>query len=96
MVKINKSRVKQRRESRKLQSIKNAIEISIKIGNVDNNEEETKQSDDVDELLHEIRNIKTKRTILYWVADNKEYINNLEPQEKVMVINEIKIRFFPE
>jgi len=95
MVKIkgDKIRVKQRRESRALQSLKN-IQINI---NINIPEDEEKEDDaDLQELIDEVRNIKTKRTILYWTADNKEFINELIPEHKNRLMNEIKIRFFPD
>ena len=60
MVKINKDRVKKRRESKQLKILKNRI-ININI-NINNEEKEEEKEDDADlqELMDEVRNIKTR------------------------------------
>ena len=94
MVKINKDRVKKRRESKQLKILKNRI-ININI-NINNEEKEEEKEDDADlqELMDEVRNIKTKRSIMYWTADNKEFINQLSTEHKNRLMNEIKNKFF--
>lgn len=95
MPKINRIKIVAGRQSRKLQELKN-ISINIHINHIKEEMEEKKEETnfELDELIDEVKNIKTKRTILYWVADNKEYINDLDNTSKNILMNEIKIRFF--
>lgn len=48
------------------------------------------------ELLTDFDYIKSKRSLEYFVAENKEYINQLGPHQKAIFLGAISKKFFPD
>ena len=91
---------------KKLYKIKNkkpslVVDIKLKIDNnrvlmEDNRVIDIIDDDDIlDELLNDLSHIKSKRSLDFFIADNREYINNLPQEDKSMFLNTLQKRFFP-
>lgn len=61
-------------------------------------EEERKEQDEneslLEELLEDIVNIKSVRSLEYFIADNKDYINQLDPTNKSNLLQQIEKQFY--
>jgi len=96
MVHINKYKAKERLESRAKSRLK-SIKVDIEILNEMSEEqiEEEMKCSELDELLSELSNITSKRTLQFWVSENKDWINSLVNSEKNQLINQIRSKFYP-
>lgn len=53
------------------------------------------EEDTLNELIRDLRNLKTKRSLHFFIADNKEWINDLSNEDRETFLSEVKQRFFP-
>lgn len=61
---------------------------------LEDTDEKNESSELLDELLEDIGNIKSKRALEFFYADNKDYINRLTPNHKSQLLGHTQKKFF--
>ena len=59
------------------------------------NEFKDENTELLSDLLDDLSSLKTKRSLEYFVAENREYINQLQSTQRNVLLTAIKNRFYP-